>query len=79
MGQKRTGVKFLRRSAFAFPFVARRPFHLAARGLPCKIRRSPLFSENLDKCKKLDLSSSGFAGHKGRRAEGRSAGNSAFA
>jgi hypothetical protein len=78
MGQKRAGVKF-RRYAFAFPFVARRFFHLAARGLHGKIRQSSLFSENLDKCKKLDLSSSGSVGRKGRRAERRSDVNSAFA
>jgi hypothetical protein len=72
-------VKFLRRSAFAFPFVARRLLHLAARGLSGKIRQTLLFSENLDICKKLDLSSSGFVGRKARRAERRNHGNSAFA
>jgi hypothetical protein len=47
--------KFLAPRAFAFPFC-----RTHGRGRRGKTRQSSSFSENLDKCKKLDLSSPDF-------------------
>jgi hypothetical protein len=52
-------VKFLRRVAFAFSFAVAPPLSSHTARTLQKSQQSLLFSENLDKCKKLDLSSSG--------------------